>query len=228
MRSSMGRALLDDSRTSRPQRTPLPSRCRESRSVPSRRLAPRTVGVAACVTRARSSRREDWRRSTRRPAVPRSGRASAIDRPKPPVRRAVGRRPSSAFIKLVPTEPETPALRSALTEWPELVSSEILIIEIHRVGARENRQGTDARRAPPRRHGALDGTEQPRRAHAERSRRGNGDRRDALRHAISAGKPKRSTTSRVRKAVISAMRAPSMLSTTMSLATNASRSASQK
>jgi len=48
---------------------------------------------------------------------------------------------TSAFIKLLITEDETPALRTALTEWPDLVSSEILFIEAHRVGVRENRQG---------------------------------------------------------------------------------------
>jgi len=48
---------------------------------------------------------------------------------------------TSAFIKLLITEPETPALRTALTEWPDLVSAEILFIEAHRVGVRENRQG---------------------------------------------------------------------------------------
>lgn len=47
---------------------------------------------------------------------------------------------TSAFIKLLLTEDETPALRTALTEWPDLVSSEILFIEAHRVGVRENRQ----------------------------------------------------------------------------------------
>ena len=47
---------------------------------------------------------------------------------------------TSAFIKLLLTEDETPALRTALIEWPDLVSSEILFIEAHRVGVRENRQ----------------------------------------------------------------------------------------
>lgn len=47
---------------------------------------------------------------------------------------------TSAFIKLLLTEPETPALTAALSDWPELVSSEILAIEAHRVGLREGRQ----------------------------------------------------------------------------------------
>lgn len=47
---------------------------------------------------------------------------------------------TSAFIKLLLTEDETPALRTALTEWPDLVSSEIAFIEAHRIGLRENRQ----------------------------------------------------------------------------------------
>lgn len=47
---------------------------------------------------------------------------------------------TSALIKLILTEPETPALRVALTEWPDVVASEILFIEAHRVGIRENRQ----------------------------------------------------------------------------------------
>ena len=47
---------------------------------------------------------------------------------------------TSAFLKLLLTEFETPALRTALTEWPDLVSSEILFIEAHRAGVREHRQ----------------------------------------------------------------------------------------
>ena len=47
---------------------------------------------------------------------------------------------TSALIKLLLTEDETPALRTALTEWPALVSSEILYIEAYRVGVREGRQ----------------------------------------------------------------------------------------
>ncbi len=47
---------------------------------------------------------------------------------------------TSAFLKLLLSEPETPALRLALTEWPELVSSEILFIEASRAGIRESRQ----------------------------------------------------------------------------------------
>lgn len=47
---------------------------------------------------------------------------------------------TSAFIKLLLTEPETAALRTALSDWPDLVSSEILGIEAHRVGIREGRQ----------------------------------------------------------------------------------------
>lgn len=47
---------------------------------------------------------------------------------------------TSAFIKLLLAEPETSALRVALSEWPDLVASEILFIEAHRVGVREQRQ----------------------------------------------------------------------------------------
>jgi len=47
---------------------------------------------------------------------------------------------TSAFIKLLLAEPETPAIRTALRGWPNLVASEILFIEAHRVGMREHRQ----------------------------------------------------------------------------------------
>jgi len=38
---------------------------------------------------------------------------------------------TSAFIKLLITEDETPALPTALTDWPDLVASEILFVEAH-------------------------------------------------------------------------------------------------
>lgn len=47
---------------------------------------------------------------------------------------------TSAFVKLLLAEPESESLRVALTEWPDIVSSEILFIEAHRVGVREGRQ----------------------------------------------------------------------------------------
>jgi predicted nucleic acid-binding protein len=43
---------------------------------------------------------------------------------------------SSAIVKLVVAEPETPALRRLLAAWPERVSSVVARIEVHRVARR--------------------------------------------------------------------------------------------
>ena len=41
---------------------------------------------------------------------------------------------SSAIVKLIKEEEETEAISAALTEWPELVSADLLDVEVTRVG----------------------------------------------------------------------------------------------
>ena len=47
---------------------------------------------------------------------------------------------SSAIVKLVVPEPESPALREFLASWPERVSSVVARIEVERVGRRIGRE----------------------------------------------------------------------------------------
>lgn len=47
---------------------------------------------------------------------------------------------TSALLRLVFTDNDTPALAAVLTEWPDVVSSEVLQVEARRAGKREGRE----------------------------------------------------------------------------------------
>ena len=50
---------------------------------------------------------------------------------------------SSAYLKLLFQEPESATFETMLTEWPEIVSSELLDIEMHRAAYREGVPAAD-------------------------------------------------------------------------------------
>jgi len=50
---------------------------------------------------------------------------------------------TSAYLKLLFTEEESEALAAALSEWPDLISSELLDVEMHRAAYREGLPGSD-------------------------------------------------------------------------------------
>ncbi len=54
---------------------------------------------------------------------------------------------SSALVKLVLNEPETEALRKALSAWPERVSSDLASVEVMRAVVREKQEGDSMVRA---------------------------------------------------------------------------------
>lgn len=50
---------------------------------------------------------------------------------------------ASAYLKLLFAEHETPTLGAVITEWPEVVSSELLDVEMHRAAYRAGLQAAD-------------------------------------------------------------------------------------
>ncbi len=53
---------------------------------------------------------------------------------------------TSAYLKLLFEEPESETLRTVLAEWPELASSELLEVEMHRAAYREGASEEDCDR----------------------------------------------------------------------------------
>lgn len=50
---------------------------------------------------------------------------------------------TSAYLKLLFTEAESPMLEAVVSEWPDLVSSELLDVEMHRAAYREGVSAED-------------------------------------------------------------------------------------
>jgi predicted nucleic acid-binding protein len=53
---------------------------------------------------------------------------------------------ASAYLKLLFNEHETPTLEAVITEWPDLVSSELLEVEMHRAAYRAGLPAADCDR----------------------------------------------------------------------------------